>query len=836
MQTYTPAQPKLAAIGIITMVMATFIFVILAHAQGTSPGTGLVTLLQSPFGGPTNNSPPSNGQGYEQPQGPQGFGGGYGGGQQQGPPQGSQQGYGPPQGPQGFGGGPSQGPNGGFGGDPFGGPSGFDGGPNGGPQNFGGDFGPQMGNEFGLDLPEEQTVTFSDFGADGEDNATTAAARQIISEAIFSEIDPEVLGGYAPKCLQGDAAINGIIEDIVGRIANIDDLKDVCSRYEKIVTRAEKAKDICARLPELIKKMAPKDAQLSCPPSEENIISVCLERSKSEIEKETQRQEKNIERECSMLKKNWGNDCERMTQEQKQREEWDKQRRDMDEQQRNQWQNQQNNQQNNQWNNQNNQNWNQGPPCQGPNCGPSGPGPCSGPECGPPPGGDPNAGVTSPPPDPNAGSGSTSGGTTGGEGGSTPDPNAGSGGSPGTGGVTFYQITDPLTVQTQPSTGGQQPPAAYPIGQNPNLGTNGQYPGGIYPAGPVPNTGVGPAQPNGTPNNQGGPSTSPNYGGNYPNGPQGEPSVTPNYGGNYPEGPPQGPNGGYGGGFGGGPQVNYGSQGPGGFGSGGGGPIMGGDPRDYCSNGKFEEAKFDAECKSKVGERFDASDMTDQMEQICSFQAQRQKDQLEEMCDNIEDGQSKCEKNANRMSQFAERQLNNCQKQTTPEKIRDHVEIRVKQICNMESIRNRRKQNTKLKESEELKALSRINEFADGLDPSIADAVEGTATGTLVDAAEVADKTEEKVAQDNGNIVYGIGKFFGLNSGNEKEKAEAFAVQAEKLRNVAKLIQDAAKGAQDGSTQAEAEATAKDLEARANELKEKAEKIRNSGGLFGGGV
>lgn len=395
---------KISSLAIVFAVLASAIPIAFADFgwyKGKSPATGLQT-AGSPFGFPSDPNQQGGFPPQEQP-----FGGPNDSGQ-------GGQGFGP-SGPGGFGGPQDFGPGGfgrgpGFGGDPFGGPG------------FGQDPFEEIGGfnerDLGVELPRENSITFSDFGL-REDDVINASIRGQVGSAMFSEIEPETLSGYTQKCL--DNQEDEIVQDIFSRIGTNVNFSKVCKRFEKMVSRAEKVKEFCGKLPELFGRFKPKDAPFSCPPSEENVIALCKERAQEQLGKEKERFEKQMSNQCNNRIDDAQRICEREVKNEAQRKEWEKKQRE----------------QNQQWNQ---QDWQNNYP-QRPYYPPEG------------------------------GSG----------GGGEPPPDGGSGGSPGTGGVTIYQTYDP----NYPSGGfpGVSQPGQYPSGPQPYPGQQ-QYPPPGFGPGP----------------------------------------------------------------------------------------------------------------------------------------------------------------------------------------------------------------------------------------------------------------------------------------------------------------------------------------------------------------
>lgn len=187
-----------------------------------------------------------------------------------------------------------------------------------GPQAYGGGMG---SFDYGLKMPKEQ-LTFSDFG--GEDEALSHAIRYKVANAIFEEIDSDVLFGYAEKCLTNNES--DIVSDIFDRIGSLDDLGDVCSDYEDAIEDAEESSSFCEELPDLMSGFGPNGMSLECPPNEDSIQSFCMERFDEQIEMEKLNLEKRMSSDCKRRVEMEGQNCSRQYEQEQQWKEMDQYR------------------------------------------------------------------------------------------------------------------------------------------------------------------------------------------------------------------------------------------------------------------------------------------------------------------------------------------------------------------------------------------------------------------------------------------------------------------------------------------------------------------------------
>lgn len=280
---------------------------------------------------------------------------------------------------------------------------------------------------------------------------------------------------------------------------------------------------------------------------------------------------------------------------------------------------------------------------------------------------------------------------------------------------------------------------------------------------------------------------------------------------------------------------------PGGF---GGGPGFGGggfggqgvDFMDYCEEGSFNESGFVTACVEGEAKNSQISRMQEKSAAMCEVQSRFMMSEFDNVCEQMEEGKNNCVDSAEKAVKFAEKQLSQCEKQTSKDKIRGHVTKRVKHICTIDRVKAKRKQSSQLAEAKELEAIDEIAKLSEYFTDETGDAVTGTVTEKLVNVAEVTQQTQERNDREKKDMVYGIGKFFGLNAGNEKEKATRFKEQAEELRKSAQLLDKAGNGIQNSSAQNDLRKQVSKLESRAEELDGSAKEIENTGGVFGGQV
>ncbi|MEK6902613.1 MAG: hypothetical protein AABX02_03435, partial [archaeon] len=268
-------------------------------------------------------------------------------------------------------------------------------------------------------------------------------------------------------------------------------------------------------------------------------------------------------------------------------------------------------------------------------------------------------------------------------------------------------------------------------------------------------------------------------------------------------------------------------SGPGGFGGGDGIDFM-----NYCDEGSFDESGFIDTCVENESEHNPAEQMEKQAEIRCKIESKTMMGDLEEVCEEMEEGKNNCADNAARAERFAERQFNQCKNQIS--NIAAQVEEIVKPICIIERVREKRTKSFQLAEAKELEAIDKIAELSEYFTDETGDAVTGTVIDNLGNVAEVTQATEERDKKDNDDLFYRIGKMFGLNAQNEKEKANRFREQAFELRNSTRLLEKAGNGIQDERAYADLKEQITELESRATGLEDDAHTIEITGrGLFG---
>ncbi len=596
-------------------------------------------------------------------------------------------------------------------------------------------------------------MSFSDFG--GEDEAINYALQERIARTIFDEIPEDVLGSYAPKCLENKES--EIVKDIVDRIKGEISEEKICRQFERYQSRAQKVANFCDELPAMFEKFKPAGADFSCPPSEESVKAMCVEQATKEMGREKERQSKRMKQDCEQQVKRTEQDCSRDYQNQQQWKEGYNEKGPPNDQYN----------KDNQYNNY--ENYPSQPPKDGQYQQPPQP---------------PSEGYGGAPPSEGDGSGG--------------DPGSGGGdeGSPGTGAVTGENIFgDPFGGGTQgPPQGYDQP--YNQSGQPPFGGPEGSSPPG-YPGQGGPTNGFG-----GFPGEQG-------FG-------------------------PGGP-----GGYGGGPGPGFGPGGGGPFGGPGGGfgggPNQGIDSWEYCNQetGTFDSSGFLSACTTQSESQFD--DRAEEVSTMCEVQAGFMVEELDEICYQMEEGLNECKKNADRMLSFAKKQLARCEQQTSEAEMTKAVEKKVNQVCGIDRLKEKRKNNVALRQSQSIEAIEELTNIDFG-DAETADAVKGIVTEKVVAAAEISTETEERDNRDKRDLIFGISSFLGLRTQEAKEKATQFRTQGDELRKAVDLLNESREGISDENTRQRLDEQIGKLEEDATTHEQAAEKILKSGGFLGGEV
>ena len=120
---------------------------------------------------------------------------------------------------------------------------------------------------------------------------------------------------------------------------------------------------------------------------------------------------------------------------------------------------------------------------------------------------------------------------------------------------------------------------------------------------------------------------------------------------------------------------------------------------DYCDNGSFDESGFVSACVENESGHSPVAQMEKQAGTMCKIQSKTMLRDLEEVCDEIEEGKNNCADNAARAEQFAERQFNRCKNQIS--NIAAQVEEIVKPICIIERVSYKRTKSLQLAEAKE---------------------------------------------------------------------------------------------------------------------------------------